>query len=89
MLHLANISFLTTWVIWALGLYIFTGLCWLPVLWLQLQLRDMAEIAYKNNQELPQKYWVYAKYWELLGYPAFLAMLAVFYLMVVKPVSIF
>ena len=34
---------------------------------------------------LPARYWRFARYWEWLGYPAFLAMVAVYFLMVLKP----
>lgn len=74
----------TPWILYSIGLYLFTGLCWLPVLWLQLRLRDLAAQAHAEARELPALYWRYARWWEALGYPAFVAMLAVFYLMVVK-----
>jgi uncharacterized membrane protein len=76
----------TGWIAASTGLFLLTGACWLPVLWLQLRLRDMAAAAATGHAEvLPPRYWRYARCWEWLGYPAFLAMLAVFYLMVVKP----
>lgn len=75
----------TPWIAASIGLYLLTGACWLPVVWLQLRLRDMAAQAAAAATPLPPRYWRYAKYWEWLGYPAFIAMLAVFYLMVQKP----
>ena len=74
----------TPWLAVAIGLYLFTGACWLPVVWLQLRLRDMAAQAAAAGLPPPPRYWRYASYWEWLGYPAFIAMLAVFYLMVQK-----
>ena len=38
---------------------------------------------------LPPLYWRYARWWEALGYPAFVAMAVVFYLMVNKPALTF
>lgn len=73
------------WLGLALGLYLFAGICWLPVVWLQLRLRDMAAVAARDRTSLPERYWRYARRWEWLGYPAFIAMGGVFYLMVVKP----
>lgn len=73
------------WIAASLGLFVLTGACWLPVLWLQLRLRDLAALATASAAPLPERYWRYARWWEWLGYPAFLAMLAVFYLMVAKP----
>ena len=42
-------------------------------------------IGLASNTPLPAHYWRFARWWEGLGYPAFAAMLAVFYLMVAKP----
>lgn len=74
-----------TWIATSIGLFVFTGLCWLPVVWLQLRLRDMAVEAVATGTRLPERYWRYARRWELLGYPAFAATTAIFFLMVVKP----
>jgi len=73
------------WVFWALVLYFIIGICWLPVLWLQLKMRFLAEAAVKANAELPPVYHRYRRAWFALGVPAFLALLVVFYLMVFKP----
>lgn len=75
----------TPWILLSLALYIFAGICWLPVVWLQIKMQKLAQSAYAQQQALPTQYWQYARYWEALGYPAFLAMLGVFYLMVNKP----
>lgn len=75
----------TGWIATSIGLFLLTGVCWLPVLWLQWRLRDMAAAAVASESGLPPEYWRLARYWEWLGYPAFLAMLAVFFLMTVKP----
>lgn len=77
--------FSTPWLVAALILYALAGICWLPVVWLQLKMRDIAVACAANGQELPPLYWRYARYWELLGYPAFTAMVVVFALMVFKP----
>lgn len=75
----------TGWIAASIALFLLTGACWLPVLWLQLRLRDMAAVADMANEALPPRYWRYARLWVWLGYPAFIAMLVVFYLMVAKP----
>lgn len=85
MVYLAGIPLSTPWLAWAIGLYLLAGACWLPVVWLQLKLRDMAVTAHETQSALPTQYAQYARYWEILGYPAFVAMVAVFFLMVVKP----
>ena len=75
----------TPWIMWSIALYLFAGACWLPVVWLQLQMKKMADDALRSGSALPPAYWHYARWWEGLGYPAFIAMLVVYYLMVNKP----
>lgn len=75
----------TSWLVTGFALYLVAGACWLPVLWLQLRLAAMAEASLAANSPLPARYALYARWWERLGYPAFGAMLVVFYLMVAKP----
>ncbi len=84
--HLAGWPMTTPWIVATLALYLLAGACWLPVVWLQLRLASMAaHAAAHGHDKLPARYWRYAARWEWLGYPAFLAMLAVYYLMVAKP----
>ena len=84
--HLAGWPLATPWIGWSLLLYLLTGALWLPVVWLQLQMARMAAHAAASGETLPERYWRFARWWEALGYPAFVAMLAVFALMVMKPV---
>lgn len=81
----AGWSFDTPWIAVAIALYLLAGACWLPVVWLQLRLRDMANEAVHQQVALPPLYWRYARCWEGLGYPAFMAMVVAFFLMVTKP----
>jgi uncharacterized membrane protein len=57
----------------------------LPVLWLQVRARDLARSADASGMELPQTYHAVMRAWFWLGWPAFLSVLAIFWLMVVKP----
>jgi len=75
----------TPWLALSIGLYVVAGLCWLPVLWLQWRMAAMARNAADTGAPLPPAYARHARWWEALGYPAFIAMLAVYYLMVAKP----
>ena len=88
MLYMAGYPLNSLWIWLSAALYLLAGACWLPVVWLQIRLRDMAEHALAENSTLPPRYWRYARYWEWLGYPAFTAMLIVYGLMVFKPVSL-
>jgi len=74
------------WLAWSIALYLLATACWLPVIWLQLQLRDLAVAAAAQGTALPPLYWRYLRCWVALGVPALLAFLAVFWLMVAKPV---
>lgn len=85
--HLAGWSWTTPWLLASIVLYLLSGACWLPVLWLQLRMKSMAQRAAAERAELPPDYWRFARWWEALGYPAFGAMLVVFYLMVAKPAA--
>ncbi|MFL6657924.1 MAG: DUF2269 family protein [Massilia sp.] len=86
MVYLAGYPLSSRWIVWALGLYVVAGACWLPVVWIQLRMRDMAQVAARDDTALPQAYWRYLRVWVALGIPAFAAMVAVFWLMVAKPV---
>jgi len=85
MMYVAGYPLQANWVRWSLALYALAGLCWLPVVWLQLQMRDMANAAARENQALPARYWRYEKIWTALGFPAFGGLLVVYWLMVHKP----
>lgn len=87
MAHVAGWPLTTPWLALSLALFLVTGALWLPVVWLQVRMAAMASAAADGASELPARYWHYARWWEALGYPAFIAMLAVFYLMVAKPSS--
>jgi uncharacterized membrane protein len=86
MIHLAGYPLDAFWIRASLALYAFAGACWLPVVWYQVRMGKLALAAHAANTALPAQYWRYARRWELLGYPAFIAMLAVYWLMVHKPV---
>lgn len=83
--HLAGWPWDTPWILISLALYALAGICWLPVVWLQLRLARIARQSADNKQPLPESYWRDAQRWERLGYPAFTAMLIVYFLMVLKP----
>jgi uncharacterized membrane protein len=85
LIHLLGYSLTQGWVIFSLILYFFTGACWLPVVWIQMKMRDMAKIALETNTTLSAHYWRMDKWWIALGSLAFPAMVVIFYLMVFKP----
>jgi len=83
--HLQGWPLPTGWIMWSLALYALAGACWLPVVWLQMRMRRMAEQAAAEGTALPPLYHRYFRVWFALGWPAFVAMIAIVALMVLKP----
>lgn len=73
------------WILWSLALYALVGACWLPVVWLQMRMRHLAVAARDSGQPLPPAYYRTARWWFLLGWPAFAGVLAIVWLMVFRP----
>jgi uncharacterized membrane protein len=86
MAHLAGIPLTSRWLLWSFALYLLAGACWLPVVWIQLRMRNIARAAAAAGEPLPADYWRFLRIWTVLGIPAFGALVIVFYLMVAKPV---
>lgn len=84
MVTLLGLPLATPWIAISLTLYVLAGLCWLPVVWLQIQMRALADAALIAQTPLPAQYWRYARVWFWLGVPAFVAMLLIVLLMVFK-----
>jgi len=78
-------DFTEPWLWAAIALYILTGACWLPVVWLQAKMRDMAEAARNSGKALPARYHRFMRIWFILGWPAFSAVIAIFILMLFRP----
>ena len=74
------------WIVASIGLYVFIGLFWLPVVWIQQRLRDLARTAAEKGETLPEAYFRLYRVWFVCGFPAFAAILAIVWLMVARPV---
>lgn len=74
------------WVVLSLVLYVFVGMFWLPVVWIQIKMRDLARQAVADNAALPARYQRLYRIWFACGFPAFLAVLAILWLMLTRPV---
>jgi uncharacterized membrane protein len=83
---LYGLSLVSPWSIAVWSLFLIAGACWLPVLKLQVMLRDEAERA-SSTAALPARFHVIFKWWFALGIPAFCAVLAIYWLMVAKPLT--
>jgi uncharacterized membrane protein len=85
LMHIAGYDGRQAWLQLALALYVLAGACWIPVVLLQRRARDLAVRAAREGHELPEAYRRAMRWWFALGWPAFAAVLATFWLMVAKP----
>jgi uncharacterized membrane protein len=84
LLHIMGIPLSSSWVVLTFVLYALAGLCWLPVVWLQIRMAKLARDAVEADAPLPDHYWRYARIWFWLGWPAFISMVVLVFLMVGK-----
>lgn len=73
------------WIALSIVLYLVTGAFWLPVVWMQARMRDLAVAAVRNGTPLPVSYHRLFRAWFAFGFPAFAAVLAIFWLMIARP----
>lgn len=79
-------GWMDAWLAWTYVIYIIAGACWLPVVWIQIQLKKMLAENLAAGAPLPERYHRLFRIWFILGWPAFIGLVIVFFLMVVKPV---
>lgn len=85
LMWVAGYPLTTRWLLLAMALYLVAGACWLPVVALQLRIRDLSAAAVRDVAPLPPAYYRCMRWWFTLGWPAFGAVLGAFWLMVAKP----
>jgi uncharacterized membrane protein len=73
------------WIVASFALYLLAGACWVPVVFIQLRLRALAAGASREGTALPEEFQRLARRWFLLGWPAFGAVAAIFWLMIARP----
>ena len=73
------------WILVSIALYFVTGAFWLPVVWMQARMRDLAAAAAAAGTDLPERYHRLYRWWFAFGFPAFAAVLAIFWLMIARP----
>ena len=86
MVVLSGTPLSSSWLLASIMLYLIAGACWIPVVLLQIRMRDISRHAAELGSDLPDRYWHYARVWFWLGVPAFLSMVMIVCLMVYKPV---
>ena len=69
----------------SLGLYAVAGLFWIPVIFMQIEMRDLARTAAAQQQPLPPRYFALFRRWFLFGIPGFGAVMMILWLMIAKP----
>lgn len=84
--HLVGWKLTEGWLLLSIALYVVTGLCWLPVVAIQMRIRRLAEAAARAGAPLPEEERRLFRIWMILGVPAFLAVLAIIWLMLERPV---
>jgi uncharacterized membrane protein len=82
---MAGFPLSSPWIVISIALYLLAGACWVPVVFIQLRMRRMAEDAVANDRRLGPAYQRLLHAWFALGWPAFAALVIVFWLMVAKP----
>lgn len=75
----------TPWIVASIGLYLLIGAFWLPVLWMQARMRDLAMAAMQSDTPLPDAYYRLYRWWFACGFPAFGAILIIVWLMLARP----
>ncbi len=78
-------SLIEAWILLSLALYVFIGLFWVPVVFIQIQLRDEAFRAVDEGSELSPRYHRLYGIWFACGIPAFAAILVIVWLMLTTP----
>jgi uncharacterized membrane protein len=84
LVHKLGLPFSTPWVAWSLGLYAVAIACWLPVVWIQILMRNVVAEAERKGDPLPAAYDRLFHLWVVLGIAALFAFLLIFWLMVAK-----
>ena len=73
------------WIVISIALYVFIGAFWLPVVWMQMKMCDLAQAALAQGAPLPTRYHELFRIWFVFGFPAFAAMLVIYWLMITRP----
>jgi uncharacterized membrane protein len=85
LMALSATSLSERWLATSLGLYAVAGLFWIPVVFMQIEMRDLARSAAVQNAALPARYFLLYRRWFLFGIPGFGAVMAILWLMIAKP----
>ncbi|OAF16867.1 MULTISPECIES: DUF2269 domain-containing protein [Bradyrhizobium] len=85
LMMLSATSITERWLLAALALYVVAGLFWIPVVLMQIEMRDLARKAADQRTALPPRYFVLFRRWFAFGFPGFGATMLILWLMIAKP----
>src|SRR5262249_34025090 len=85
LMMLSSTSFGEGWLATSLALYAVAGLFWVPVIFMQIEMRNLARVAAEKGGPLPPRYFALFRRWFLFGIPRFGSVMIIFYLMIAKP----
>jgi uncharacterized membrane protein len=85
LMMLSSTSLSERWLLASLALYAIAGLFWVPVIFMQIEMRDLARLAAEKDQALPPRYFALFRRWVLFGIPGFGSVMIILWLMIVKP----
>ena len=85
LMWLSSTSITEGWLMTALALYVIAGAFWVPVVFMQIEMRDLARIAVTGGTALPPRYFALYRRWFLFGIPGFGSVMAILWLMLAKP----
>ena len=85
LMMLSSTSLSERWLLASLALYAIAGLFWVPVIFMQIEMRDLARLAAERDQPLPPRYFALFRRWFLFGIPGFGSVMIILWLMIVKP----
>jgi uncharacterized membrane protein len=83
--HSVGYSLLEGWILLSIILYVVTGAFWLPVVWMQMRMRDLAVASARDGTPLPRAYHRLFWLWFAFGFPAFASVVIIFWLMIARP----
>jgi uncharacterized membrane protein len=85
LMMLSNTGFAERWLLTSLALYAVAGLFWVPVVFMQIEMRDLARIAAEKGAVLPPRYFALFRRWFVFGIPGFGSVMIILWLMIAKP----
>jgi uncharacterized membrane protein len=85
LMALSGTAFAELWLVTSLGLYVVAGLFWIPVIFMQIEMRDLARMAAARQQPLPPRHFALFRRWLVFGIPGFGSVMMILWLMIAKP----